>query len=84
MPMLIYHNIIHELGEKSWAKWAKWPLKKARLSFEIQPEKSERHAFILPLMKKCPQLWRSLRSISRNSSTRYLERSFLEKRWAKC
>ncbi len=70
MPMLIYHNIIHELGEKSWAKWAKWPLIKRGLSFEIQPEKSERHASTSRLMKKCPLGLMNYLLTSRNSLMR--------------
>ena len=34
------------------SKWAKWPLIKRGLSFEIRPEKSERHAYTSRLMKR--------------------------------
>ncbi|WP_367884938.1 hypothetical protein [Thermococcus sp. JCM 11816] len=34
------------------SKWPKWPLKKEALIQEISLKKGERHAYILPLMKR--------------------------------
>jgi len=49
----------------------------------VSDKKGERHAFTSRLMKKCPQLWMSLRLISQNSLIEFLEHFFLEKRWVK-
>ncbi|ALM76242.1 hypothetical protein TBCH5v1_2347 [Thermococcus barophilus] len=82
--MHIYYYDIYSVGEKEWPKWAKWPLKIAALIQEFWAKRSERHAYTSALIRMCPQLWRSLRLISRNSLINSLELYFSEKRWVKC